>query len=50
MDGRKSERKTAGFQGTLVSGTESMEVSCVGNQRAGAWSGDILGLIGHKMT
>lgn len=23
---------------------------CVGKQRAGAWSGDLLGLIGHKMT
>lgn len=35
MDGRKSERKTAGLQGMLLSGAESMEVSCVGNQRAG---------------
>lgn len=45
VDGRRSERKTAGFQGTLVSGAENVEVSCVGNQRAGAWSEDILGLI-----
>lgn len=50
VDRRKRERKTAGFQGTLVSGAESMEVSCVGKQRAGAWSGELLGLIGHKMT
>lgn len=45
VDRRKSERKTAGFQGTLVSEAESVEVSCVGNHRAGAWLGDILGLI-----
>lgn len=31
VDGR-SERKTAGSQGILVSGAESVEVSCVGSQ------------------